>query len=152
MEEDEKPLTTTLSKLKKWFPTLEIILGLLSLIALLLSYFNVNGWALIATFTFLPLSSLFFLSAYIPTNHKHIFGLISTKVVGISASICTVGILFKVLKMEGSEVMLTVGSISLLAGTLLMSVIWLRSNEKEYVPIIIRSVLVLLMTVMLADF
>ncbi len=102
----------------------------------------------------LGVAAIFFLQAYQPLDIKSedenvgfeflLGASIIPKVLGISSSVATVGILFYLLNMEGYSVMLTVGSLSIAIALLILIIIGLRGMKlNPIIPRLIKSLIVL---------
>lgn len=97
---------------------------------------------------------IFFVQAQRPINKdfgeeksgfEALFGTtILPKVLGISSSVATIGILFYMLKMEGYEVMLMVGSNTIIVAFIILGVLKLRGLRIEVMSLqLIKSLIVL---------
>lgn len=125
--------------------TIYLILNLLGLVYTVLLIIGLLG-----------LSTIFFLSAYVPSEAnlegskqsgfvQLLVVTIIPKVLGISSSVAIVGILFHTLKMEGSPLLLTVGSLNILVSVLILTILkvfGVREVDTVF-PKILRSAIVL---------
>jgi hypothetical protein len=118
---------------------IEALLVTLSLVALLINWLGVAGNESVLMLTMSILAGFYFISSYFVADVKEKLGLIVVRVIGIGSAVCLNGILFFILKMEGSAQMLMVGA-SAMAVAFLLSVgflIW--SQNRLYFPFAIRA-------------
>jgi hypothetical protein len=120
--------TSILGRLFPFFKWLEII-ALAAVFTSALLYYAGMDVSFLIMFSLLSLSGVYFLKAYqpkdVPQDEKSGFNellgyVMIPKVLYIGASISLVGILFHILKIEGVEQLLLIGSLSLGAGILIL--------------------------------
>ncbi|MCK6616895.1 MAG: hypothetical protein L6Q51_04550 [Cyclobacteriaceae bacterium] len=93
----------------------------------------------ILQFTMFTLAGFYFLSAYLIPPVKELFGVVATKVSGIGGAVCLIGLVFMKLGMEGWMQMLVVGFLSMVPVVLILLFYWMKSQNTEYLILIIRS-------------
>jgi hypothetical protein len=111
-------------------PTLEIIFLAAVFICVLLRQYGVGGTETALMLSLLSLAGIFFLSAFVPLSipddnspmgfRELLAYAIAPRVLGIASAVATIGILFYLLKFEGSEQMLLIGATALAAGSLIL--------------------------------
>ncbi|QOI96902.1 MAG: hypothetical protein HRU69_05060 [Flammeovirgaceae bacterium] len=97
-------------------------------------------------FTLFALAAFYFISAYLISSVKELFGVVATKVSGIGGAVCLTGLVFMKLGMEGWMQMLLVGFLSMVPVVLILLFYWMKSHNTEYLILIIRSTALAIIT------
>ncbi|MFN3839574.1 MAG: hypothetical protein ACK4RF_02610 [Cyclobacteriaceae bacterium] len=135
MTEQKTPDPPQFGKLlAAYSPKVELVLSALALAAWLL---GADPQVMMITLT--VLAGFYFLSAFIIVQLDEIYGHVAVKVSGISSAVCVFALLFKILSLEGYRQMMMVGLLSVVAALVIMVGFFLKSQNKNYLRFIIRS-------------
>lgn len=96
--------------------------------------------------TMLILAGFYFLSAFLIPTVNELMGVLATKVAGIGGAVCLIGLVFMKLDMEGWMHMLLVGFLSMVPVVLILLVSWMKSQNTDYLILIIRSTALAIIT------
>jgi hypothetical protein len=133
------PNPSLISRLVKYLPIAEVFfLGGL-IVGLILNALKIDGMSLIK-FCLPGLAIIYFLSAYkpadLPTDENNPLGFsellslsILPKVMWISATVLTIGVLFYLLKNEGYKQMLMIGCLSMGSSLLILLILFLSRSK-----------------------
>ncbi|MFA6060317.1 MAG: hypothetical protein WC756_19105 [Taibaiella sp.] len=144
----------------------EIVIVAISLIAIVLRLFSIEGGVLLSTLSFgilslfylffgilllnkIPIKGVFKKNAYSNLNWKR---LLWSFVTGISLSIAIVGFLFKLNKWEGASMMLIVGIVILLLITAITLIRYIPKPSMFHSGVFIRSGIVTIASIILMIF
>ncbi|HEX5170434.1 MAG TPA: hypothetical protein VFW11_14755 [Cyclobacteriaceae bacterium] len=116
---------------------IELMLAGLVAISVLANYFTTGSPTLLMISMFL-LAAFYFITAYLVPEVNGVWGVISTKVIAISSAVCVIGLLFTVLKWQGAEQMLLIGTQSMAFAGLILLVNSIRSWNTKYLPLLVR--------------
>ncbi len=86
----------------------------------------------------MALAAVYFLSAFVIVPVQEAFGNTVQKVAGISSAVSVIGILFKHLAMEDYLQMLLIAGLSVIAATVLLLGLFIKSQNQNYLPFLIR--------------
>jgi hypothetical protein len=126
---------------------IELILALLSLVAILIHSFEKEIGGEIMMITMSSLAAFYFILGHTTPDvvsrfSRQLFGVIS-----ITASVSIIGLLFSIMRMDGSEEMIMVGLIGmLLSGLIVLSYVLTQWDDKLR-PLLFRTVV---LTVLMA--
>jgi hypothetical protein len=145
-------MLTILPKITKWTEILAIIVSLSGLAFKFLHFAGANELLLVGIMT---LSSTYFISGFImvpvpdngkPKNFADLLTTVLRKLMYIGLSVSLIGILFKILHLEGANEMLIIGIGSLIICPVLSMVLILGNRERMTLlkAPLVRSVVVLL--------
>jgi hypothetical protein len=106
----------------------ELLILIILLVAILLRYFRLPASGIICTIILSSIAILYFVSTFTAPENKEIkpFDLMVKKLIGLSSSICVIGILFILQKWPGSNSMLQVGPL-----TLLLCLVYIIFNKEN---------------------
>ena len=85
------------------------------------------------------LAVFYFVSAYFAIDVKEIYGVIVLKVTGIASAVCITGIQFQLMRSPGALEMLMIGFTSVSIAALILVILFMRSQDRVYLPYLIRS-------------
>lgn len=88
------------------------------------------------------LAIFYFLSAYLSPEIDTKFGAIACKVLNISCSVCVIGVAFSILKFEGAEQMILIGTTSLAISGLILAYYVFSSGLSKLGPLLLRMVII----------
>ncbi|MBX2965086.1 MAG: hypothetical protein KF845_02990 [Cyclobacteriaceae bacterium] len=137
MTENKTPIPPQLGE---WLSRNRLKIELILTVPALVFYFTVNNQEILMV-TMTTLAAFYFLSAYIKVDVEEMFGLIALKVVNISCAVCVLSLLFKTLALEGAQHMMLVGSLSIASGVLIILAMWVKSQNRNYLPFLIRALI-----------
>ena len=131
---------------------LKIEFGLIMIILLgyILKLSSVEYGSLMFSIGMLLLSSLYFLAGFIPPVSSSLILIISKKVIFISYSIVTVGLLFILNSFPGAGTMINIGSLSLLVALLLFVIGSIKNFHPDDMVILIRALILLTLVVLVS--
>jgi len=119
---------------------IELILAGLVIVAVSMKYSGIEGSDMILLISMLLLATFYFFSAYLFPEISSILGIIATKVIAISSSICVIGMLFTILKWHGSENMLLIGASSLFIAGIILLITGIKSWNNKFLPLLARVI------------
>ena len=126
-----------------WLSKHNVIIELILVVLILTTYFTTSPGGIlmvrILLVSMLTLASLYFVSALFISPVQELYGIIAMKVVPIASSVCVIGILFRLLGLSGALQMIMIGLLSIALGGLLLLLGWGKSQNKHYIPSLIRS-------------
>lgn len=93
----------------------------------------------ILQFTMFALAGFYFLSAYLVSSVKDLYGVVATKVSGIGGAVCLIGLVFMKLGMEGWMQLLLVGFLSMVPVVFILLFYWMKSQHTDYLIPLVRS-------------
>lgn len=133
-------------KLDRWITArklkIELFLSVLVAVSLLAYKTNVSGAPQMILISMTTLAIFYFLSAYLSPDIDTKFGAIPSKVLNIACSVCVMGMMFSILKYEGAEQMILIGTTSLLISGLILAYFAISSGLSKLGPLLLRIVII----------
>lgn len=88
------------------------------------------------------LAIFYFLSAYLTPEIQAKFGVIAWKVLSISCAVCVIGLMFSILKYEGAEQMIFIGTTSLTISGIILAGYAITTGLGKLGPLLLRIVII----------
>ncbi len=133
-------------KLNRWLTErklkIELVLSVLVAVSLLAYYTHLREGAQMVMMSMTALAIFYFLSAYLTPDIDAKFGAIAWKVLSISCSVCVIGLMFSILKFEGADQMILIGTTSLATSGLILSGYAVSSGLGKLGPLLLRIVII----------
>jgi len=89
-----------------------------------------------------PLAIFYFLCSYLTPDIEGRFGEIAWKVVNISCAVCVIGLMFSILKFEGADQMMLIGTTSLAISGIIIGSYAIFSGLGKLGPLLLRIVII----------
>lgn len=103
---------------------------------------QVSGAPQMIMISMIALAIFYFLSSYLTPDIDGKFGAMACKVLNISSAVCVIGIMFSILKYEGAEQMLIIGTSSLAISGLILVYFTLTSGVGKLGPLLLRIAII----------
>ena len=126
-ENSFKPFITLF--LNKHQLKIEAPIAVLFIIGILLAAKQIDGALQMVGFSLTALAILYYFKAFTLIEGKSMIIIVSRKVIWISSSVSSIGIMFQLFQLSGSKVMLFVGQSSLIIATCLLYINELLSED-----------------------
>ncbi len=129
--------------IKKYLPKVEFVLVTVIVASLLLS--GIDSPGPLVSISIIILAMLYFMSAYIPPEEPGslFLAIVAPKVLGIGWTICTVGILFHLLRLPGAPSTLGIGATSVAVALLIQIIFQIKFDTFKLDLPLLRSILLL---------
>jgi hypothetical protein len=129
------------------FLKVELVFAVLFLIGLVMKSYETANSGLVLMISIGTLGILYFLGAFIPPseNESSLFRIIGFKVLHISWTVATVGLLFLIQNYPGAMTQTSIGAITMLTALVLIILTSLNSWNSRVTHSIIRSLIILLL-------
>jgi hypothetical protein len=115
--------------------------NVLAFLVIISAVFRILHWPGGAELLMISMSSLavyYFISTYFPSPLENVYATIAWKIVGITSSICVIGILFSFLHMPGAANMLLIGVCGLFISGMALLIFAMRQWSYKFLPLFIR--------------
>lgn len=133
------------SKFLQWLSANKLMIEVALVMLVIIAAFGdqlgvgVNENALMASMALLAF--FYFISAYFIPEFNGMLAKISAKVVSISSAVCIVGLLFAILKLNGADQMLMIGTLSIFVAGIVLLIHAIKSWNREYVALFMRVII-----------
>ena len=119
---------------------IELLLSVLVAVSLLAYFNHLNEGPTMVMMSMTTLAIFYFLSAHLTPDIDAKFGAIAFKVLSLSCSVCVIGLMFSILKYEGAEQMIFIGTTSLAISGLILAFYAISSGLEKLGPLLVRIV------------
>jgi hypothetical protein len=121
---------------------MESILWIFFMFTLLLRYLETELSSTLIGISLTTLSIFYFLISFIPRNDIKVIRTISFKVVNIGSSVCLVGIMYKILSLPASNIMMSVGLLSMISAGAIIILTSLNNWTDKTTRLALRVILI----------
>jgi len=133
-------------KLDRWLTErklkIELLLTGLVAVSLLAYYTHLREAPQIIMMSMTTLAIFYFLCSYLTPDIEGRFGSIAWQVLNISCSVCVIGLMFSILKFEGADQMLLIGTTSLAISGIIIGGYAIFSGLGKLGPLLLRIVII----------
>lgn len=133
-------------KFNRWLTArklkIELLLSVLVAASVLAYYAHLSEGPQMVMISMTTLAIFYFISAYLTPDIEAMLGAIAWKVLSISCAVCVIGLQFSILKYEGADQMILIGTTSLTISGLILAGYAISSGLGKLGPLLLRIVII----------
>jgi len=133
-------------KLDRWLTErklkIELFLAGLVAVSLLAYHTHLRESPQMIMVSMTTLAIFYFLSSYLTPDIEGNFGAIACRVLCISCSVCVIGLMFSILKFEGADQMILIGTTSLAISGVILAGYAISTGVRKLGPLLLRIVII----------